>query len=172
MNERFHPDPGSLSGRMAQAVGCGSWWCQRDTQEGRQNERGWQEEPLGAYAGHTRWKRDKQVENSNFYLNKKTPKGRKEKPGAALWDGKGEWLPFAGCHGPAQLLPHILQSSQGWQASRLATRRGTKHSPVTPSWEEATQAPARSFFHGLSGGAASSATQGQPLSARMKLMNT
>lgn len=82
--------------------------------------RGWQREPLGAYAGHTRWKRDKQVENSNFYLNKKTPKGRKEKPGAALWDGKDSCRLLAVTALPSCCRTHTpvksgLAGKQGWQ---------------------------------------------------------
>ena len=104
--------------------GCGMWelrWCQRDTQEGRQNEARVAE---GAHPGHTRWKRDKQVENSNFYLNKKTPKGRKEKPGAAPMGWKRH-LPFAGCHGPAQLPLHTYSSqARAGRRAGVATRRG------------------------------------------------
>lgn len=102
-------------------------WCQRDTQEGRQNEARVTE---GAHPGHTQWKRDKQVENSNFYLNKKTPKGRREKPGAAPMGWKRH-LPFAGCHGPAQLPLHTYSSQvRAGRRAGVATQRGPKHSPV------------------------------------------
>ena len=149
--------------------GCGMWelrWCQRDTQEGRQNEARVAE---GAHPGHTQWKRDKQVENSNFYLNKKTPKGRREKPGAAPMGWKRH-LPFAGCHGPAQLPLHTYSSQvrAGRQAG-VATQRGPKHSPVLLPGKK------RHRHRHEASSTASLAVQpplphkGRPLSARMEV---
>lgn len=68
------------------------------------------------------WKRDKQVENGSFYLNKKTRQERKEKPGAASMGWK-RYQSFASCSSPAQQPPSTTSSCQVKAGSR---NRGEK----------------------------------------------
>lgn len=80
--------------------------------------------------GISRWKRDKQVENGSFYLNKETPTGRKEKPGAAPMGWKR--------HLPGS--PRTASSCQVRAARR--SRGDDAKQRRAPSREQVTPAPA------------------------------